>query len=81
MSSRFSELLPENSPASTALPDVDVADLVDESVIVFDLSMQVLAWNTEAERLYGWARHEVIGGKIQAAVQCAPLELRAPGAR
>ncbi|HEY0342380.1 MAG TPA: PAS domain S-box protein, partial [Steroidobacteraceae bacterium] len=53
---------------------MDVADVVDESIIVFDLSMQVLAWNTEAERLYGWARHEVIGGKIQAAVRCAPSE-------
>ena len=74
MSSRFTEFLPENSPPSTALPDVDVADVVDESVIVFDLGMQVLAWNTEAERLYGWARHEVIGGKIQAAVRCAPSE-------
>ncbi len=74
MSSRFSEFLPENSPSSTALPDVDVADVVDESIIVFDLSMQVLAWNTEAERLYGWARHEVIGGKIQAALRCAPSE-------
>ncbi len=74
MSSRFSEFLPENTASSAIIPDVDVADVVDESVIVFDLSMKVLAWNTEAERLYGWPRHEVIGGRIQEALRCAPAE-------
>jgi PAS domain S-box-containing protein len=72
MSSRFSEFLPES--LSTARPSVDVADLVEESVAVFDLDLKVHAWNAEAERLYGWARHEVIGGAIQAAVRCAPSE-------
>jgi PAS domain S-box-containing protein len=72
MSSRFSEFLPES--VSAARPSLDVADLVDESVAVFDLDLKVHAWNAEAERLYGWARHEVIGGAIQAAVRCAPSE-------
>jgi PAS domain S-box-containing protein len=72
MSSRFSEFLPES--VSSARPNVDVADLVEESVAVFDLNLKVHAWNAEAERLYGWARHEVIGGAIQAAVRCAPSE-------
>lgn len=72
MSSRFSEFLPES--VSAARPNVDVADLVEESVAVFDLDLKVHAWNAEAERLYGWARHEVIGGAIQAAVRCAPSE-------
>jgi PAS domain S-box-containing protein len=72
MSSRFSQFLPES--ISSARPDVDVADLVDESVVVFDLNQVVSAWNTEAEHLYGWRRDEVIGGKIQAAVRCAPSE-------
>ena len=36
--------------------------------------MRVTAWNTEAERLYGWKRDEVIGGVIQAAVRCSPSE-------
>jgi PAS domain S-box-containing protein len=72
MSSRFSQFLPES--VSAARPSVDVADLVEESVAVFDLNLKVHAWNTEAERLYGWARHEVIGGAIQAAVKCAPSE-------
>ena len=72
MSSRFSQFLPES--ISGPRPDVDVADLVEESVAVFDLNLMVSAWNTEAERLYGWRRDEVIGGKIQAAVRCAPSE-------
>jgi len=72
MSSRFSQFLPENVAAKR--PSVDVADLVEESVAVFDLNLKVHAWNAEAERLYGWARHEVIGGAIQAAVRCAPSE-------
>jgi PAS domain S-box-containing protein len=72
MISRFSQFLPES--VSAARPSVDVADLVEESVAVFDLNLKVHAWNAEAERLYGWARHEVIGGAIQAAVKCAPNE-------
>jgi PAS domain S-box-containing protein len=55
-------------------PNIDVVDLVDESVIVFGLDMRVKAWNAEAERLYGWKRQEVIGGIIQAAVKCSPSE-------
>jgi PAS domain S-box-containing protein len=62
------ELLPRNGP------DIDVTDLVDESVVVFGLDMRVKAWNAEAERLYGWKREEVIGGVIQAAVKCSPSE-------
>jgi PAS domain S-box-containing protein len=72
MSSRFSEFLPPSGAGDR--PTVDVADLVEESVAVFDLNLVVSAWNAEAERLYGWPRHEVIGGKIQAAVRCAPSE-------
>jgi PAS domain S-box-containing protein len=53
---------------------VDVLDLVEESVAVFDLDLYVKAWNAEAERLYEWKRDEVIGGPIQAAVRCAPSE-------
>jgi PAS domain S-box-containing protein len=55
-------------------PDIDLTDLVDESVIVFGLDMRVKAWNAEAERLYGWKREEVIGGVIQAAIKCSPSE-------
>jgi PAS domain S-box-containing protein len=57
-----------------SVPDIDVTDLVEESVIVFGLDMRVKAWNAEAERLYGWKREEVIGGIIQAAVKCSPSE-------
>ena len=72
MISRFDQFLPES--VSAVQPTVDVADLVEESVAVFDLKLKVHAWNAGAERLYGWARHEVIGGAIQAAVRCAPSE-------
>jgi PAS domain S-box-containing protein len=77
MSERFAELTSESDPPrsrSKARPDVDVVDLVEESVAVFGLDMRVTAWNTEAERLYGWKREEVIGGAIQAAVRCSPSE-------
>ena len=75
----MSDCLPEfasesDAARSKARPDVDVVDLVDESVAVFGLDMRVTAWNTEAERLYGWKRDEVIGGVIQAAVRCSPSE-------
>jgi PAS domain S-box-containing protein len=73
----MSTRLPEPSPQeiaglSTATADVDVTDLIDESVAVFGLDLRVKAWNAEAERLYGWKREEVIGGRIQEAVKCAP---------
>jgi hypothetical protein len=51
MSSRFSQFLPEG--ASAARPNVDVADLLEESVAVFDLNLMARAWNAEAERPYG----------------------------
>ena len=54
--------------------EVDVVDLVEESVAVFGFNMRVTAWNAEAERLYGWKRSEVVGGVIQAAVRCSPSE-------
>jgi PAS domain S-box-containing protein len=74
-SSRFSEFLAENPHlAPSRQPGIDVPDLVDESVAVFDLNFKVTAWNAEAERLYGWTREEVIGGAIQAAVRCEPSE-------
>ena len=67
---------PDRSPETSAhrVPSVDALDLVEEGVIVFGLDMRVTAWNTEAERLYGWKRHEVVGGIIQAAVKCSPSE-------
>jgi PAS domain S-box-containing protein len=70
--------IPSPSAAEAPGPDIqadtDIIDLLDESVIVMGLDMHVRAWNAEAERLYGWKREEVIGGKIQAAVKCSPNE-------
>jgi PAS domain S-box-containing protein len=53
---------------------VDALDLVEESVAVLDLDLYVKAWNAGAERLYGWRRDEVMGGRIQTFVRCAPTE-------
>src|SRR5277367_6031429 len=55
-------------------PDIDVVDLVEESVAVFGLDMRVTAWNAEAERLYGWKRGDVVDRVIQAAVRCSPSQ-------
>jgi PAS domain S-box-containing protein len=64
----------DSAPPAAVYHDVDVVDVVEESVAIFGLDMRVTAWNAEAERLYGWKREEVIGGVIQAAVRCAPSE-------
>ena len=50
----------------------DPIDFIGEAVIVFGLDMIVSAWNAAAERLYGFAREETIGGRVQAAVRCRP---------
>jgi PAS domain S-box-containing protein len=67
----MSDVLPDDKAASLAM---DLVDLIGESVAVFGFDMRVTAWNAEAERLYGWKRDEVIGGAIQAAVQCSPSQ-------
>jgi PAS domain S-box-containing protein len=54
--------------------DIDIADLVEEGVAVFDLNLVVSFWSDAAERIYGWKREEVIGGAIQDAVQCSPSQ-------
>ncbi len=64
----------EPSPEDAINPDVDVVDLIEESVAVFGLDLRIKAWNAEAERLYGWTRGEVIGGVIQAFIKCSPSE-------
>jgi PAS domain S-box-containing protein len=63
-----------DNPMKRSQAEVDVVDLVEESVAVFGFNMRVTAWNAEAERLYGWKRSEVVGGVIQAAVRCSPSE-------
>src|ERR1700722_9619410 len=69
MCKAMSAIPPDDKSGSAA---VDLVDLIDESVVVFGFDMRVTAWNAEAERLYGWKREEVVGGVIQAAVQCSP---------
>jgi PAS domain S-box-containing protein len=68
MCEAMSTIPSDDKPGSAA---VDLVDLIGESVVVFGFDMRVTAWNAEAERLYGWKREEVLGGVIQAAVQCS----------
>ncbi len=42
-----------------------VVDNTDEAIIVHDVAGSVLAWNSAAERLYGWSEGEIIGGKAR----------------
>jgi PAS domain S-box-containing protein len=37
---------------------------LSEAVIITDLHSQIRSWNAAAERLYGWAEHEVLGRRI-----------------
>ncbi len=63
---------PSSNPsvdASGASRLTDVSDLIEESVVIFGL-----AWNAEAERIYGWKRGEVLGRRIPSSVSCLPSE-------
>jgi PAS domain S-box-containing protein len=37
---------------------------VSDAVIVTDLHLHIRSWNASAERIYGWAEHEVLGRHI-----------------
>jgi two-component system, LuxR family, sensor kinase FixL len=47
--------------AMAARSDLHIADLVSESVIVFDSTGQVRYWNPASEALYGWPSLAMIG--------------------
>jgi PAS domain S-box-containing protein len=64
----------DGTPSPQSAPDIEIADLVEESVAVFGLDLRIKAWNAEAERLYGWTREEVIGGIFQSFVHCSPSD-------
>ena len=46
---------------SLATSDGDIIDLVDRAIVVRDAQGIIIAWNVEAERLYGWTRAGAIG--------------------
>ena len=74
MPKRSSEPPADGAAPSQAEPDIDIADLVEESVAIFGLDLRIKAWNAEAERLYGWTREETVGGIFQSFVHCSPSE-------
>lgn len=47
---------------------------VADAVIITDLDRQIVAWNDEATRAYGWSRDEVIGRDVSVVVPWAGSE-------
>ncbi len=46
-----------------------VVSEMSDAVIVTDPHFHVRSWNTAAQRLYGWAEHEVVGRRIDDVLQ------------
>lgn len=59
----------------------DWFDLVHESLVVRDPEGRVLAWNTAAERLYGWPREELLGQPAERWLHSGPAATRESGER
>ena len=52
----------------------DFLDKAHDAIVVRDLEGKVLFWNKGAERMYGWTRHEVLGGYIGGLVYTNPKQ-------
>lgn len=52
----------------------DFLDKARDAIVVRNLKGQILFWNKGAERMYGWTRHEVLGGYIGGLVYTSPKE-------
>lgn len=53
-----------NEPDSRTVDLRAVLDTLTRAVVVTDRDGQVVIWNRAAERLYGWAEHEVLGRSV-----------------
>jgi PAS domain S-box-containing protein len=47
--------------AAPAPPDLDLLDLMQESLIAFGLDGRITRWNAASERIYGWSRKHAVG--------------------
>lgn len=47
--------------ASNFALDADLLDLVQESLVVFDLDGRIKRWNKASERIYAWSRAQAEG--------------------
>lgn len=52
-------------------------DEIGEAVIATDMEGKVIYWNNAAEKLYGWAKNEVLGKSITELTPAADLKLDA----
>ena len=56
---------PDDDKASDGVrSETDIADLVSESVIVFDTAGKIRYWNPASEALYGWPALTMMGRTI-----------------
>lgn len=54
----------ERATSALVLGDIPILDALQAAVIVTDVAGTVTYWNPAAEKLYGWAREEVVGQNI-----------------
>ncbi|HXF94696.1 MAG TPA: PAS domain S-box protein [Gemmatimonadales bacterium] len=54
--------------ASTALPDLTVLEAALDPVIRIDEAGQVVYWNPQAERVFGWSRAEAMGRPLSELI-------------
>ena len=51
-------------------------DKAQDAIFVRDLEGKILFWNKGAERMYGWARQEVVGRKMDELLYTRPNDLK-----
>lgn len=47
---------------------------VNDAIIIIDPATHILEWNAAAERIYGWAGHEVQGKRLEAVIPTRYLD-------
>jgi PAS domain S-box-containing protein len=48
---------------STPLQDIELFNILQESVVFCDLEDRIVEWNSASERFYGWSQAEILGRK------------------
>ena len=46
----------------------EILESISDPVIVNDLNLNIVEWNSEAENVYGWKREDVIGKKLEDVI-------------
>jgi PAS domain S-box-containing protein len=57
--------------------NMQMLDLANDAIVIFDLNDRITYWNKGAERLYGWERKEALGQQIHTLLKTVypiPLE-------